>query len=665
MSTTRSLVRASAGTLFTLLCASAAQPAPEDGSDPEAARVAVEALARELSVDPESLFIASSAKASYPNVDLAVHSFKVEDRKGVLHGIAVDSKLRPWNPESLATQERAARVARFGALEPALMQKMERSGLDPIPVTIWLRDTTKRRWDRPAGKGEPLSPSAIDELYANVVHERAAALEALGAPILDRVRAFDPKARANDLAPVLHATLRSDALSELARDPDIDAIYEEGLPLENFMDVVLPTTKIDTLHMGGLTGRGVKVSDIQGSAGRVDSSSLLLRPVVQDLVDTCSTNSGEHSTEVAGVMVGRRLWGGGWEGTAPNIELRSGGSCTNHSGELENASTRGVRWGARIVNLTWGIDPPSAGPAAFDRFYDEIVLNEWRTVTVSAGNTAPGPGCFHHPLDGTLRSPQRNYNGITVGGFDDKNTVTWSDDSIYVCSSFVDPPSTNGDREVPQVAAPAVNIHVVGTGVANMVVRNGTSFAAPMVAGLSALLIEQNSRLAIWPEIIRATLMATAVHNIEGSTTLSDIDGAGGIDAGSARSLIDMPQRWGGQRYTCNGTDPLVVATLAVSPRTRHRIVLSWDTDPAFADYATRPSVDIDLRVRNANGGGTVARSLSFDNTYEIVEFDSWLAGTFIVEAVRFRCDLPTWLGWAWHTLPMPRLMPPSPPPGG
>jgi subtilisin family serine protease len=654
MSIMRSFARAGAGTLFTVLCAAAPQPAPERGGDPDAERVAIETLARQLGAEPETLSVAAAATARYPNLDLAVWAFKVADKEGALHGISVDSELRPVDPERLALQEQAALRDRFGALEPALAAAMERSGHDLLPVSIWARDTTKRRWDRPAAQGEPLSPDAIDELYTSVADARAADLEKLIAPVLERVRAFDPEAGANDLAPVLHAKLSAEVLRELARDPAIDAIYQADLPGHNEMNVVLPATGINTLHQAGITGRGVKVAFVEGLAGQVDSGSLLLRPVLQDVVDTCPTNPKDHATAVAGVMVGRRIWGAGWEGTAPNVELRAAGSCSTSSPELQNATTRAVRWGTRIVSLSWGINPPSAGPAAMDRFYDDIVLNEWRSVTKSAGNSNPGgPNCFQFPTDGTITSPGRAYNIITVGGFDDKNTAIWFDDSEYVCSSRVNPPSLHNDREKPELAAPAVNVHVVGQGPANMIVADGTSFAAPAVAGLSALLIEKNSTLSVWPEVIRATLMATALNNIEGSTRLSDIDGAGGIDAASAASLIDKPQQWGGQFYGCSTPTPLVLATVSPPPRTRHRVVLSWDTDPAFAEYATRPSADIDLRIRDSKGN-IVQSSLSFDNTYEIVEFESLGLETFTLEAVRFRCNLSTWLGWAWHTFPKP-----------
>jgi subtilisin family serine protease len=246
---------------------------------------------------------------------------------------------------------------------------------------------------------------------------------------------------------------------------------------------------------------------------------------------------------------------------------------------------------------------------------------------------------------------------ITVGGFDDNNTPTWTDDSLYTCTSFANPASTNGDREKPELVAPARNLTTAGVGPASLVTQSGTSGAAPLVTATVAMLIQRNNTLSVWPEIARAVLMATATHNIEGASRLSSIDGAGGLVADAAGSLVTDPARTDGRRYTCDSTtaSPLNLATIAVGPRTRQRVVLSWDSDPAFADYSTRPSADIDLELVDSFGR-VVAASRSFDNTNEIVEFDSWLAGTYTLRAVKFRCDRTTWLGWAWHTLPMPSL---------
>ena len=655
--TNRCIVRTPVAIALALITVSTAVPAPEPNDESEAARVALATVGKQLGVNPEALTIEAVATAYYPNLDLGVQSFKIADPKGLLHAIAVGGKLAPLDPAALAAADLEQRTLKFGALDAALARRIERSGEERIPVNIWVRDTTKRRWDRPKAQGEPLSPEAIDAIYADVAENRAAALRELVAPVVERVRAFDTEARANELAPAIGATLNAEALRKLAQDPAIDTIYADILPQPE-MDVVKATTGISSIHLAGFTGRGVRVADIQGMGGTVEPNSLLLRPVLQDTVGLCP-GVDLHATGVAGVMIERRLnwWGTpvGEEGTAPNIELRSGGSCSIFTPELQAASTRGVRWGARILNLTWGLDTQSA-LGGMDRFYDEIVLNQWRTVTKSAGNTTPGgPNCFQNPFDGTITSPGGAYNVITVGGFDDKNTPTWNDDSIYECSSTLEPISIHNDREKPDLAAPAVNINVVVPGPANLAQVTGTSAAAPVVAGTSALLIERNGTLSVWPEILRATLMATADHNIEGATRLSDADGAGGLNASAAASLIDQPQRWGGQRYSCSGTNPLNLVTLSVGPRTRQRVVLSWDSDPAFSRYASEPSVDIDLRIRDANGV-TIAISTSFDGTNEIVEFDSVNAGIYTLQAVRFRCELPTWLGWAWHTLPMPLL---------
>jgi len=82
--------------------------------------------------------------------------------------------------------------------------------------------------------------------------------------------------------------------------------------------------------------------------------------------------------------------------------------------------------------------------------------------------------------------------------------------------------------------------------------------------------------------------------------------------------------------------------------------VLAWSSDPSHPDWALQPSADIDLSVVDANGA-TVATSASWDNSFEIVEFDAPSGGVFTVRAQRYRCDRDTWLGWAWDTQPAPR----------
>jgi subtilisin family serine protease len=302
-----------------------------------------------------------------------------------------------------------------------------------------------------------------------------------------------------------------------------------------------------------------------------------------------------------------------------------------------------------VINLSWGgrhqndhLNP--LVPGMNDRFYDNMVINRNITIVKSAGNRACG-------RDGNVTSPGLAYNIITVGNFDDRNTVRWDDDVMNPCSSWRDPESWRKDREKPEVAAPGTNINTTTilppwTGNAG----SGTSFAAPMVTGVAALLIQRNSDLAVWPEAIKAIIMATAVNNIEGRRRLSEYDGAGGIVANRADDVVrGVSGTWGGRSYSCGTVDPLDVATMYLYGGMRTRAVIAWNTDPSYQHYANQPSADLDLQIVSPSGG-VVASSHSWDNTYEIVDFTPSISGNYKLRVKRFRCDLsPRWLGWAWR----------------
>src|SRR6185369_13391033 len=100
------------------------------------------------------------------NLALSVQSFKIADSKGQLYAIAVDAKLNPLDPQALAASEREQRIRQFGALDPALAERIAAGGKEAIAVVIWVRDTTERRWDRPKARGDSLAPEQIDGIYA-------------------------------------------------------------------------------------------------------------------------------------------------------------------------------------------------------------------------------------------------------------------------------------------------------------------------------------------------------------------------------------------------------------------------------------------------------------------------------------------------------------------
>src|SRR6476659_7195157 len=137
--TPRFIVRTSLALVIALAGASTALIAA-DPTD-EAAQVALEAVGKRLGVSPAMLEVAAVGTAYYPNLALSVQSFKIADSKGQLYAIAVDAKLNPLDPQALAASEREQRIRQFGALDPALAERIAAGGKEAIAVVIWVRDT--------------------------------------------------------------------------------------------------------------------------------------------------------------------------------------------------------------------------------------------------------------------------------------------------------------------------------------------------------------------------------------------------------------------------------------------------------------------------------------------------------------------------------------------
>ena len=70
-------------------------------------------------------------------------------------------------------------------------------------------------------------------------------------------------------------------------------------------------------------------------------------------------------------------------------------------------------------------------------------------------------------------------------------------------SVFRNPTSTHGDRELPELCANGTTVSAVGESM------SGTSFSAPAVAGITAVLQSVDATLKSWPEGCRAILMAS------------------------------------------------------------------------------------------------------------------------------------------------------------
>jgi hypothetical protein len=215
-------------------------------------------------------------------------------------------------------------------------------------------------------------------------------------------------------------------------------------------------------------------------------------------------------------------------------------------------------------------------------------------------------------------------------------------------SARLNPASDHGDREKPEVVAPAVNIRTISAGYTTEEV-SGTSYSVPQVAGLGALLVHRNSSLSSWPEASRAIIMASATHNITGPTNISPgqdlYDGAGAINALFADNAAQtrnysstdpcVGSCWWGESTSGLAQGNYMYRYFRATAGERIRVAISWWSNPDSPgnNYSfDRLDTDLDLRIQCCDGNyGLVpgAFSASWDNNYELVDFNATQTGLY------------------------------------
>jgi subtilisin family serine protease len=184
-------------------------------------------------------------------------------------------------------------------------------------------------------------------------------------------------------------------------------------------------------------------------------------------------DTGNHGTHTAGLIAGSRV------GVAPESKLLSALVLPDGAGTFAQVIA-GMQWvldpdgnpatddGAKVVSMSLGL------PGNVTEFA-EPTANLIRAGVVpvfAAGNFGPNAGTISSP--GNLQEP------ITVGAIDSRNALA--------AFSSRGPVNLNGSSYTkPDVLAPGVNVTSLALG-GGYISLTGTSQAAPVVAGIAALL---------------------------------------------------------------------------------------------------------------------------------------------------------------------------------
>jgi hypothetical protein len=621
----------------------------EEGAPGE---LAAQRLAARLRVDPAELHRLSCARLRLGDGAQEAFAFKFADNAGAVHGIALNAAGEEFDLRAALEREIDEQRERAGPLDARLAAMLAQA--EPtaqLPVVLWLSASSSRSLARPSpdeARSSLLAAGGASALRANVDAERAARSEASCRDVLERLRALGASARRDELAPMVFARLTPAQVREAASWPGVVSIAYDHVQFSE-LDSARGTIRADIVHARGVKGAGVKLAQIE-VGGRVRSSQTnpALSAVVQDPVFVCS-GPDIHATAVAGVIASRKA---SHRGIAPDASVWAGGSCGGATSELLDRSSAAQTWGARALNLSWGEDTDLA-LSVTDRYYDDAVLNGWRTVVKSAGNRGA--------LDGDVTSPGLAYNVLTVGSFNDRGNSSWlwkfltPPDAMSSFSSWRDPLSAVGDRKKPELVAPGENITVPMAKFAFFWIHSafsGTSMAAPMATGAAGLLMDRDPALEIWPEGVKAILLASAAHNLEGGPLHSEYDGDGGLVLHLADDIARGANGgWNGMAYDCSMPLDHDAASMPLVAGQTVRVAIVWNNDPDYVNYASEPCADIDLTILGPSGAYLTGYG-SYDDTYESVQFTATTTGVHTLRLHKFRCSLtPQYLAWAWCVL--------------
>jgi serine protease AprX len=303
------------------------------------------------------------------------------------------------------------------------------------------------------------------------------------------------------------ATVRARELQRLAAQPGVSFVAPDA-PVQLTASGPVSTASLATLYPGrdsasnawsaGAIGSGVGIAVIDSGVTPSDAFGSRLVQVALDGQTGSLDDTVGHGTMVAGVAAGYSP-DGKFIGIAPgatvyalNINRPTGVYTSDVITALKWVFDNAHAYNIRVVNLSLTETMPSSYK---DSLLDLAVERLWASgvfVAVSAGNRGP---------DQIDYAPANDPLAFTVGAFDTMNTSGPGDDALLPWSAggktvdgFAKPDLVAPGRRIaaPLPLGTSLDAQAPGSNrvAAGYAAINGTSFAAPQVAGAAAIIFQ-------------------------------------------------------------------------------------------------------------------------------------------------------------------------------
>ncbi|MCG6187894.1 S8/S53 family peptidase [Maribellus maritimus] len=579
-----------------------------------------------------------------------IEFFKATDRKsGRPLSFEFDHKGKRVDGEKVLEEHREKLNSKFGKIHPSLFSIIY-SEKPPanVLVDVWYE----------VEEPEALpSDRALNECDQDSANRRS---EEMREKMVGRLKEFAKSLRSNlkvvkvdELAPVVTVHVVTSGIKELAERKDVAGLLLHETEGIEDLDDSISVACSDVVHSTGETGSGVKVAVWE--SGPSNNSDLVIAGKYKS-----NPSTSNHSQNVHAII--RNKESGTPNGHAPGCSLYSAND------KDRDALTWAVKdKGCTVINQSFhrSSEPGSAALSSDDIYGDYLATRyPYPLIVHAAGNFWNGdPDNINPPSSEYVN--HKGYNTISVGNHNDDASA------MSASSTFRNPGTSHGDRELPEISANGVGVTADG------ITMTGTSQASPAVVGVSALLQGTNSTLKHWPEGCRAILLASATKNVVGNTWWQDV--SGGVDAKDGAGAVNACEgvnvaknrRWGNAPATRRGWDVGLLSSSSFGsdkkstfeykvsvpnyiwgPR-KVKVALAWTSKTKktsflfWSWYMSKLKVDLDLMIYDENGA-LVGYSGSWDNSYEIAEFTGQPGKTYTIKIRRWSGTESTWYGIGW-----------------
>ncbi len=587
--------------------------------------------------------------------------------------------------EQAAFDARAtAYESQFGHLSQSLYTRLESAAVnDLIPVAIWAEDAP--------GTDVPVSSLPYKVYQPIVIRNGSSSCNTSTECVVNFIesRGYSIHYISSEV-PVVYASLPAMLISSLQSQPYVAAIFEQVVN-QNSLYSAARTSAAPWTWSRGITGAGVKVAvlEVPELCGTGGSSVSTGNPYISASSAYRSGDKGsDHATMVAGTIASKHPTHKGIAYDATILSANAGKFNTIIPGlesDIIQAADWAIKSGADVLNASFGSVCGDRSITSQDKYFDWVVWEKNKTVVAAAGNLSSNPNkpsyCpwnvdwtkYYCPSNYNVSSPGKAYNVITVGAKDDKNTaqteVDTKDDVFSYFSLYVDPETTSSNRLKPEVVAVGQSITTTSNQSPWIGEKEvaGTSFAAPIVAGEAALMMQRSDWLKFSPEAVKAGIMATARWTSlkddadPNKQTSMDKMGVGAIDTTAADNSLINGRIQGLYLHKNDFNNGSYEINFTVTVPERIRVIIVWSSHPSriwITDWILHDRLESDFDLTVSAPNGQVFGSYADEANYEIVEFMAPVTGNY-----RARIHLTRWdqasmverIGFAWYSgVPLP-----------